>query len=95
MNALNIAKLMGTKVCTYSRCKKKFPDGIVHLKGTYGKDLKWWPDGGYLFHYQDTHGFPHEMMIEELGRLVDAPMTQEEIDLYNQTLKDELRLKNE
>ena len=78
---------MDTKRCTYQGCSTKFPDGIIHLKGKYGVDLQWWPDGAYLFHYQDTHGFPHEMMIEDLRQLVDTPMTEDDKELYRSLLK--------
>jgi hypothetical protein len=90
MNVVNVAQLMNTKKCTYQGCKTKFDEGIIHLKGKYGVDLAWYPDGHYLYHYQDTHGFPHEMMIEELSKIVDQPMNDEEIELYNQSMKDEL-----
>lgn len=90
MNLIKIAWLMGRKTCTYSKCKTKFLGGLIHLKGKYGKDLKWWPDGGYLFHYRDTHGFPHEMMMEELEKMVTSTPTKREINEYNSTIKREL-----
>jgi len=75
------------KKCTYSKCKKMFDVPIVTTVVKNGKIKSWSPSGVYLFHYQDTHGFPHEMMIEELTRLVESKMSDLEIDEYNKLMK--------
>lgn len=92
MNALEVARLMSIKKCTYQGCGTKFPDGIIHLKGKWGKNLSWSPDAQYLFHYQDTHGVPHEMIIEEITQCVTREMTDIEMAVYNELMKEAVKV---
>lgn len=88
MNYLELLKLHNTRKCPYAgKCKARFEDGVVRVNREGGKITGWYPDGGFLFHYQDTHGFPHEMMIEEFQRLIDSEMTKDEVTLYNNMMK--------
>jgi hypothetical protein len=84
MNYLELLRWHNYRKCPYAgKCRKRFDDGIIQTKVESGRLTSWYPNGEFLFHYQDTHGFPHEMMIEEFEKMINSEMTQREIDIYN------------
>lgn len=88
MNYLELLRWHNYHKCPYAgKCKAKFEDGVVQVKRDGDKIVGWYPDGGFLFHYQDTHGFPHELTIELFEKLINSEMTQNEIDTYNKIMK--------
>ncbi len=93
MNALKIAWLMGQEQCTWPKCRAKFK-GLIELEGKY-PDITWKPNADFLFHYQDTHGMPHDIMVEEFEKIINAPMSQEEVETYNSFGKAYLEFKHD
>lgn len=92
MNLLQLAYLSSRKECMYPKCKSEF-DCLIELKGRWDNEtLEWGPNAKFLFHYFDTHGFPPELTIEQLSKLVNSEMTHDQIDSYNTLMREGLKL---
>lgn len=94
-NLLVLLKMQLTTECYYKKCHQPFPNGLVEVKGRLDDGTLTWNPAKLLFHVFDTHGFPHEVLLEMLEERIGSEMTPEQVSEYNQIMKAGLEIYNE